>query len=117
MLVSGDATPVYKSGDGELVGNYRAVYVLPVVVKVFKKLVHRQLYEYLQENRILNPIQFGFRPRHTTQDVLVSMVDEWRKALDEDKLVGSVMLDLHSTLLTIVYYFGSWSGMGCGVMS
>ena len=91
---SAHVTPVYKGGDGQLVGNYRPVSVLPVVVKVFEKIVHRQLYNYLQENNVLSPLQFGFSPGHTTQDVVVSMVDEWRKALDEDKLVGSVMLDL-----------------------
>ena len=91
---SAHVTPVYKGGDGQLVGNYRPVSVLPVVVKVFEKIVYRQLYNYLQENNVLSPLQFGFRPGHTTQDVVVSMVDEWRKALDEDKLVGSIMLDL-----------------------
>ena len=51
------------------------------------------------------------RENHTTQDVLVSMIDEWRKALDEDKLVGSVMLDLskafdYSILLQKLRWYG-----------
>ena len=37
-------------------------------------------------------MQFGFRPGHTTQDVLVSMTENWRKAVDDNKLVRSVML-------------------------
>ena len=91
---------MHKGGDAESAENYRPVSVLPVVVKVFEKLVHHQVYSYLQENNILHPMQFGFRPGHTTQDVLVSMVDEWRKALDEDKLVGSIMLYLSKVLTT-----------------
>ena len=75
---------MHKGGDVESTGNCRPVSVLPVVVEVFEKLVH------LQENNILHPMQFGFRPGHTPQDVLVSIVDEWRKTLDEHKLVGSI---------------------------
>ena len=56
-----------KRGDNEVVGNIRPVLVLPVVVKVFKRLVHWQLYTYLQENNLLHPAQFGFRCGHSTQ--------------------------------------------------
>ena len=38
--------------------------------------------------------QFGFRPGHSTQDALVSMVEEWRKLMNNDKLVGSIFIDL-----------------------
>ena len=43
---------------------------------------------------MLDSAQFGFRPGHSMQDALLSMVEEWRVALEEDKLVGSVILDL-----------------------
>ena len=55
----------------------------------------------VQENKLLNPLQFGFRAGHTIQDVLVSMIDDWRKALDEDKLVGMIMLDLSKAFDTV----------------
>ena len=112
-------TPVHKGGDNELTGNYQPVSMLPVVVKVFERLVHCQLYNYLQENKLLNPLQFGFRAGHTTQDVLVSMTDDWRKALDEDKLVGTIMLDLSKAfeLWTTTSWYRSWSSMGWEAMS
>ena len=90
---SAHITPVPKGGDSEVVVSYRPVSVLPVVAKVFERLTHKQLYTFLQLNNILEPNQFGFRPRHSTQDVLVNMVDGWRKAMDEDKVVGAVYLD------------------------
>ena len=45
---SAHVTPVHKGGDVEIAGNYRPVLMLPVVVKVFEKLVHQQVYAYLQ---------------------------------------------------------------------
>ena len=83
-------TPVPKKGNNDDVSNFRPVSVLPVVGKVFERLVHNQLYSYLQEHKMLDSAQFGFRPGHSTQDTLVSMVEEWRVALNEDRLVGSV---------------------------
>ena len=69
-------TPILKGGDVELV-NYRPVSVLPIVVKIMEKIVHQQLYAYLQDHSILSSAQSGFRPQHTTQDVLMSSVDDW----------------------------------------
>ena len=69
-------TPVKKNGSSDLVENFRPISVLPVVVKVLERIVHRQLYAYLQENNLLHSTQFGFRPGHSTQYVLVSLVDE-----------------------------------------
>ena len=86
-------TPVHKGGVNLDVGNFWPISVLPVVVKVFENIIHRQLYNYLQENSILNQSQFGFRPSHTIQDVLVSMTNDWRRAIDNGKLVGATMVD------------------------
>ena len=38
--------------------------------------------------------QSGFRPGHTTQDVIVASVDDWRRGLDSNHLVGVVLVDL-----------------------
>ena len=53
--------------------------VLPLVVKVFERLVHQQQFSYLPEN-ILHSAHSGFRPGHTTQDLLVQLVEGWRNA-------------------------------------
>ena len=94
-------TPVPKGGNSEEVGNFRLVSVLPVVAKVLERIVHHQLYAYLQRFSILHVAQSGLRPQHTTQDVLVSTLDDWRQAVDEDKLVGSIMVDLSKAFDTI----------------
>ena len=86
--------PSAQRRNDDVTSNYRLVSVLPVVVKVLERLIHQQLYDYLQENKILDPAQFGFQPGHTIQDVLVNLMEDWRDALDKDMLVGSVFIDL-----------------------
>ena len=76
-------TPVPKGGCSEKVEDFRPVSVLSVVTKLLERVVHRQLYAYLHNHSILNVAQSGFGPGHTTQDVLVATVDDWRQFLDE----------------------------------
>ncbi len=103
-------TPVPKGKNSEDVDNFRPVSVLSVVSKVLERIVHCQFYTYLQKHSILHEAQSGFRPQHNTQDALVGKVDDWRQALDKDKLVGSVMVDLSKAFDTIShpFYTGSW---------
>ena len=93
--------PVPKPGDKELVKNYRPVSLIPIIAKVFKSLVHQQIYAYLTNSNILSPTQSGFRPNHNTQDVLLKSVDDWKMALDRKEIVGTVLIDLSKAFDTI----------------
>lgn len=48
-------TPVFKKGKRSEMDNYRPISVLPVASKILERAVHRQLYQFLTENKILNP--------------------------------------------------------------
>ena len=75
-------TPVPKSGDNQLITNYRPISVLLTIAKVFERLVHQQLYSYMEHHYLPNDVQSGFRSQHCTPDVLLKTVDDWKKALD-----------------------------------
>ena len=46
-------TSLYKQGDCGDVNNYRPISVIPIVEKVFERIVYEQLYAYLEEHDIL----------------------------------------------------------------
>ena len=69
--------------------------MLTVIAKVFESLIHDQLYNYLVLKSFLN--EAHFQPNHSTQDVLLKTVDDWKIALDEGKIVGAVMIELCGT--------------------
>ena len=75
------------------------------MAKVFECIVHQWLYGSLQEDTILHLTQSGFIAQHSTQDVLVSIVDGlWRKVLDENRLDGCVPL-LHQSVHTTIFTY------------
>ena len=55
-------TPLYKKGNSEEPSNYRPISILPVISKIFERLLKDQLLCYLEHNNILSENQFGFRP-------------------------------------------------------
>lgn len=64
--------PKSKSGGSVSFGDFCPISVLPVIGKVFESLVHSQVYDYLQHHGI----QSGFRPKHSTHDVLLKTLDD-----------------------------------------
>ena len=55
--------PVFKKDDPHLTDNYRPISLLPVISKVFEKVVFRQVYDYFDENNLLYKNQYGFRKK------------------------------------------------------
>ena len=54
-------TPVYKKGAKDSLGNYRPISVLPLLAKVFEKLINKQLLHYFETNNLFYDEQYGFR--------------------------------------------------------
>ena len=46
--------PLYKDGKCDEASNYRPIYVLPIISKIMERIVHDQLYKFIEENNILN---------------------------------------------------------------
>ncbi len=86
--------PVYKSGKRSSMDNYRPISILPVLSKVFEKVVQKQLYEYLEKNSLLFPNQFAFRKHRSTQHPVTLLSDHIRGHMDKGELTGAVYIDL-----------------------
>ena len=49
----------------------------------------------------LSNLLTGFRKNHSTQCPLLHMVDSWKNALDQNKKIGAIFMDLSKAFETI----------------
>ena len=59
-------TPIFIEGGSAKKSNYRPILVLPILPKLFEKLVFNQLYQYRIKNDLIHPVQSGSLKRHST---------------------------------------------------
>ena len=94
-------TPIFKEGDKAEKSNYRPISVLPVISRLFEKLVTNQLYQYMNDNGHFSPGQSGFLRLHSTVTCLLKNTDDWYNGMDLGKLVGLVFIDLKKAFDTV----------------
>ena len=70
-------TPIHKDGDRAEQSNYRPISVLPVISRLFEKLVSNQLYQYMKENGLCSGDQSGFLRLFSTVTCLLKNTDDW----------------------------------------
>ena len=94
-------SPIFKYGSKSDLNNYRPRSVIPTVAKIFEKIISDQLYQYLNENSLLNSGQSGFRSLHSTLTALLETNDNWCVNIDRGLLNGVIFIDLKKAFDTI----------------
>ena len=72
--------------------NYRPVSLLPVISKIFDKILCNQITPFM--NQFLSKYQCGFRKGFNAQHCLLAMLKKWKKAVDTKKVFGTLLTDL-----------------------
>ena len=73
-----EVIPIHKGGSTEEINNYTPISLLSVFDKIIEKLMHKRLYEFLQEHNILFENQFGFRKNNSTTFALLEITEKIR---------------------------------------
>ena len=63
--------------------------------------MYNSLYNYLNENEILNDKQFGFRAGHSTEHAILELIDQVSNAFDNNNFVLGVFIDLSKAFDTV----------------
>ena len=104
-----DITPISKKDESFSKENYRPVTCLPAGSKVFERILHKQISSYIAF--YLTPYLCRYRKRYCAQYAIITLLEEWKTALDEKGYGGGILMDLSKAFdtlnheLLIVYGF------------
>ena len=88
---------VFKNQSRLLCNNYRPVSLVSNVGKIIEKLMHQRLNQFLEENECFYPHQFGFRLNISTNNALMSIIENIQTRLDDNEFTAMVFVDLKKT--------------------
>ena len=106
--------PIFKDGATDDKSNYRPISVLPVISRLFEKLIFDQLYDYLNRNQLIFLLQSAFRKLHSVLTCLLKSTNDWYLNIDKGRYTAAVFIDLkkafdtvdHEILLNKLNYYG-----------
>ena len=72
--------------------HYRRISVLPNISKIYERFFFNQISEHFEQ--FLCKYQCGFRKGFSAQHSLLSMLEEWKSAVDNKKVFGALLTNL-----------------------
>lgn len=100
-LKLGRISPIYKKDDEELMQNYRPVSTLPILGKIFEKIIYDRLYSFFTSENILNDNQFGYRKGYSTSHALNYSTEQILNKINKKKHVLGIFIDLSKAFDTL----------------
>ena len=83
ILKTAKVISIHKKNSKLEVSNYRPISLLSNIDKIFEKLMHSRLIEFLEGKQILYYRQFGFRKDFSTNHAILTLLKSIQKALGD----------------------------------
>ena len=76
LLKKATIVPIYKGKNNSAPCNYRPVALTSNMMKIFERVIRKQLVDYMTENDLLNHTQHGFNHGRSCLSALLSVYDD-----------------------------------------
>ena len=88
--------PIFKGGDRTCPANYRPISLTPVLMKLFERIIRKQVISFLVVNKLLNLSQHGFRENRSCLSALLDVYDILLFMLAENPcIIDMIYLDFY----------------------
>ena len=90
----GTITPIPKSGDLKMVGNWRPITLVPLPGKILEHLIHKRLFNIFMDANLLSNYQFGFVPGRSTSQAVFNLYKDLSTSNNNGNLSALLFVDL-----------------------
>ena len=112
-LKVGKVIPIFKSESKFEVTNYRPISLLPIISKVFEKIMYTRIFSCIKKEHILYKQQYGFQKGKSTELAILDLQAKIISSLEKGEIPCSIFLDFakafdtvnHSILLQKLQYY------------
>lgn len=101
ILKKSTIVPIQKKPGSILINDHRPINTLPCCERLIESLAYAQFNDYINRNNILNINQSGFRSQHSCETAINDVIDIWKAAQNESKVIIAVFLDFQRAFETI----------------
>ena len=86
-------TPVFKSGTKTSPSNYMPISLTSTIIKVFERIIRKQVVAFMNRQGHLNNKQHGFRSGRSCLSALLDVFDDLMHMLNSDTTIDMIYLD------------------------
>ena len=95
--------PVPKVMNPQTLSEYRPISILPILSKVFERVILQQLTEIIEHEMIYDQKQSGFRKGHSTTTILLKLKDDISNAMKKGEVTLAILADFSKAFDTVDY--------------
>ena len=96
-------TPIPKKDQPTKCDDFRPISVLPILSKVYERLLCRQIFNYIEKEYVLKPTMSGFRKLHSTTTLLLKIRDDIMKGMEKGEVTLALFCDYSKAFDTVSY--------------
>ena len=89
---------IFKKGNKKLASNYRPVSLTAIICK---SIIRNHVVKYMKQNKLFSDKQYGFISGRSTSLQLLTVLEEWTKALDDGFSIDCIYMDYKKAFDTV----------------